>query len=585
MAESALDTSSMPATQAAPGGLPSTLGGGAVAAPAAAVSNFQAILSQPAVQRTLPAVIMLFSLAALFLLYNWLNAPSGRVVYADLSESDRQAAFDSLIASNMDPYIDAQSGQLMVPGDQYHQARMYLASQNLPRSSGVGGFQSLLENGSMTTSRNMEAVNIRAAMEAELAQTIRSIGAIKNARVHIAEPQQSVFLREQEEAKASVVVDLMRGRVLSRAQIQAMVNLVAASIPYLPAENVTVVDSMGKLLTGDQGLDPAQAMTLTAAQTSHEQGVEASYQTRIDQILAPLVGRDNLRAEVDVAMNFTETEATFEQFNPNGSDGKLRSESRDVEEQTTNQREGGTFQATPPVEGQNGQDERSTSSTTRNYELDREIRYVKQQVGSIDRVSVAVVVNEAVIRSKLSIGLAEGETVAQEAIDAELLKLEEVVMGVIGFDPDRGDLVTVIASNFTREDMLEPEDRGFMGYFENPTVIKWVEMGLSILMVLLAMLFVVRPLVKFYTSDKRLLAVAGMPGMGELSVDDVNRIRKGDGDDLEDIKTKLMPKRSPIPEDMFETANTYEDKIAVMKMMVASDPGRVANLIKRMVNV
>ena len=270
-----------------------------------------AVLNNPAVQRALPAIIGVVAIAVCLLFYLWLTAPQYRSVYPGMGESDRQLAKDALIAAGFTPRIDKQSGALEIQEDRYHEARILLASQDIPKTSTLGGIETLLEQGSMTTSRFMEKVSYRAAMESELAKSITEIASIKGARVHLAEPQQSVFVRNQAPAKASVVVVPHPGRVVTPSQIRAIVHLISSSIPYLPAENVAVVDNTGNLLTDSEG---ETAMTLTTAQADHKRSLEMSYQRRIEQILASIVGMGNVRSEVDVALDFTEVETTFEEF-------------------------------------------------------------------------------------------------------------------------------------------------------------------------------------------------------------------------------------------------------------------------------
>ena len=244
-------------------------------------------LNNPDVQRILPYVIGTLALAICILFYLWVSAPTYRSVYPGMSEADRQEAKDVLDGAGFAPRIDTNSGSLQVPDERYHEARILLASQDIPRSATAGGFESLLEQGSMTTSRFMEQVSYRAAMETELAKSVTEISTIRGARVHLAEPQQSVFVRNQTPAKASVVVVPHPGRVVTQSQIKAIVHLVSSSVPYLPSENVSVVDNTGALLTDTAG---ENAMTLTTAQAEHKRSLEMSYNRRIEQILASIVG-------------------------------------------------------------------------------------------------------------------------------------------------------------------------------------------------------------------------------------------------------------------------------------------------------
>ena len=580
MAESALEPSNQalaPATAnrvAAPNAAP---------APAGQANEpiIRSILNQPGVQRTLPAIVMLFSLAALAFIYSYVSAPVGRPLFSELPESERQVAYDALLAGGeYGAYLDTNTGQLMVPEDKYFSAKLFLASQNIPRSVSGAGFESLLENSSMTTSKNMEQGLIRSQLQRELEQTIRQISHVRKVRVHIAEPQQSPFIKNRAPAKASVYIETYSGRKLTDSNIQAIIHLVSSSIPYLPSENVAVIDSKGMLLSGPQGID--DAMSLTTSQTEHELSIEQTYRTRIDELLGAIVGYENINAQVDVMLNFTAVETTYEDFDSDNEGGKTRSESVNQDQQESSSgsdAEVGTFVNTPSATEVSENTTQTSSSTTRNYELDREIRYVKQQVGTIDRVTVSVVVDPR------SLSAADG---AEVDIEARKQEFKELIEGVIGYNEQRGDKVTVVTSSFNRgmENIEEPPKTTFemvQEYTQDPTIKYLTQTLIAVFLVLLTLFTVVRPAIRYYTAGRQ--GGAGTRAAdGELSAADVERIRQGDDGNLEEIKSRLMPKRSSIPEDMLNTANTYEDKIAVMRMMVADDPGRVANLLKRMIN-
>ena len=580
MAESALE----PSNQALAPATPNRVAAPNVAPAPASQANepiIRSILNQPGVQRTLPAIVVLFSLAALAFIYSYVSAPVGRPLFSELPESERQVAYDALLAGGeYGAYLDTNTGQLMVPEDKYFSAKLFLASQNIPRSVSGGGFESLLENSSMTTSKNMEQGLIRSQLQRELEQTIRQISHVRKVRVHIAEPQQSPFIKNRAPAKASVYIETYSGRKLTDSNIQAIIHLVSSSIPYLPSENVAVIDSKGMLLSGPQGID--DAMSLTTSQTEHELSIEQTYRTRIDELLGSIVGYENINAQVDVMLNFTAVETTYEDFDRDNEGGKTRSESVNQDQQESRSggdAEVGTFVNTPAATEVSENATQTSSSTTRNYELDREIRYVKQQVGTIDRVTVSVVVDPR------SLAGADG---AEVDIEARKQEFKELIEGVIGYNEERGDKVTVVTSSFNRgmENIEEPPKTTFemvQEYTQDPTIKYLAQTLIAVFLVLLTLFTVVRPAIKYYTAGRQGGAGARAAD-GELSAADVERIRQGDDGNLEEIKSRLMPKRSSIPEDMLNTANTYEDKIAVMRMMVADDPGRVANLLKRMIN-
>ena len=594
MAEATLDPNQQLAPAAPSGGLPATAPGARPSTSLAETAGDQlpaegvgvtgplAVLDNPAVRRALPAIFGVIALMVCILFYLWVSAPGYRSVYPGMSEADKQQARDALTAGGYMSRVDINTGALEVRGDQYHEARILLASQDIPRSSSLGGIETLLEQGSMTTSRFMEQVSYRAAMESELAKTISEISSIKAARVHLAEPQQSVFVRNQAPAKASVVVVPYPGRVVTPSQIRAIVHLVSASVPYLPNENVAVVDNTGNLLTDSEG---ETAMTLTTAQSEHKRSMEMSYQRRIEQILASIVGMGNVKSEVDVALDFTEVEATFEEFDKGGVGPRTRSESLDFEKDASLAAEGlpGSFSNAPPegaeltATGEVGDnpvdtaDGISSSSSTRNYELDREIRYVKQQVGRIDRISVAVVINQDAFAA------VEGEE--QGGItEEELARFTDVVKGVVGFSEARGDTVTVVPSSFAVPVDLTPQ----IAWWQDEQIVDLVKYGASLLLILLVLLMVVRPIIKANTEEED-LDVPMATADGELSDEDLEMIKLGEGENIEEIKARLKPKKSSIPLDMLDTANTYDDKVTVLRMLVAEDAARVAQLLKRMI--
>ena len=540
---------------------------------------------QPAVRQALPAIILVTVIAICFLFYLYMTAPTYRALNPGMTEADRQAARTALEGTAISFRIDTRTGELTVPDNEYHEARMFLAGQNIPRSSNLGSLDSLLEQGSMTTSRFMEQVSYRAAMEKELGKSVSEIGTIKAARVHLAEPQQSVFVRNQTPAKASVVVVPHPGSIVTRNQIQAIIHLVSSSIPYLPAENVTVVDNTGSLLTSSDG---EAAMTLTSAQTEHKRSVERGYQSRIEQILGPIVGLGNVRSEVDVTVNFTEVETTSEAYDRGGSGPKTRSESLDFERDGSMEAGGlpGSFSNTPPDDpsfvadpglgttnaGQSVSN--SASSAIRNYELDREIRYTKQQVGQIERLSVAVVINEAALGVVEE--LKEGEEGLTEVSPEDLERLTQVVKGAVGFNEARGDIVTVMPTSFASP--VETVDD--IDWYRDPDILDLIKYGAGIVMILGVLLFVVRPLLMPAQEDEEIEIPRELQD-GELSDKDLVDLQAGES--LEEIKAKLVPKKSSIPLEMLDQSQSYDDKVAVLRMIVADEPARVAGLFRKMI--
>jgi len=540
---------------------------------------------QPAVRQAAPAVIGLVVILFCIFFYMWISAPGYRSVYPGMMESDRQAAYDLLKNTGFDVFIDTSTGELQVTTDRYHEARMIMAAQNIPKAAALGSLGSLVEQGSLTTSRFMEQVSYRAAMESELAKSIEQISSISSARVHIAESQQSVFVRNKTPSKASVVVRPYSGRSVSRSQIQAIVHLVSSSIPYLERENVTVVDDLGQLLTDSES---DIALALTAAQSEHKKNIESNYQNRIQQLMSAIVGLGNVRTEVDVSLNFTEVESTFEEFDRGGVGPRTRSESLQIERENQRSAEGvpGSFSNQPPddptfartnqAQSPTGADSSdvASSSTTRNYELDREIRYVKQQVGAVERISVAVVINEHAFENK-------DEEIDQDRLDREITRMREVVRGAIGFNEARGDVVTVVSSAFAKP--VEEID-GQPWYMEPDKLDGYIRL-LAVFGALLFIYFTMgRPFLKEMKAKNEM--EVPMEQMDDSGLTDEERalVSMGDAETIQEVTARLKPKAVGIPAEYLDTSQPYDQKVALMRFLVKDDVGRVSNLLKRWID-
>ena len=554
------------------------------------------VVNQPSVRRVLPLIVMLVVIVIFALVYAWMQVTPYRPVMPGLQEADQQAAFESLRTADFKPKIDPATGQLTVPSDRFHEARIFLASQGLPKA-GATGLDGLKDQSSMTTSQFMEQVKVNAAMEQELARSIMQIGSVQGARVHLATPKQSVFVRDRTPPKASVVLAPYPGRAVSASQVQAIVHLVSSSVPYLTPDHVTVVDNVGKLMTESA---PEQKLGMTSAQEQHKQQLEEVLRNRIMQILTPMVGEANVRSQVNLSLDFTQTESTTEDFDNREKGPRTRSEVLAEDRAAVRPAEGipGSLANTPPatptttnntqVDPSKGQSESNStlsSRSTRNFELDRTVRYVRNASGGIKKVSVAVIVNERPAPPP-----AEGTAADPNAPKSlpytpqELEQMQQVVRGVVGFDEARGDIVSVVPARFEAPAPLET----IPWYLENK-----VQTGLTSALIAISfivfMLIVVRPIMRNITMAKAQAeeaekAKAAMAD-GELSAEDMRMIQIGEGESLEEIKAKLKPKKSSISIDMLDTANTYDDKVALIRMLVAEDSGRVANVLKGMIKV
>ena len=553
------------------------------------------IVSQPLVKKSLPAIAVVFLFAVFLIAALWLNGGEYRALYPEMSEVDRSEAMAILQASAIPVRVDSANGTLTVPVERYYDGRMALAAAGLPRDVNTGTLDFFNEQTSMTTSQFMEEARYTAAIENELAKSVTRISTVQSARVHIASPRQSNFIRNRATTKASVIVTPFAGRSVSQPQVEAIINLVASSVPFLATTDVSVVDDRGNLLTSNSG-----SLMQANEELSYQQLVEEIYKDRIDALLAPLLGEGSITTKVDISMDFTRAESTFEEFDRNGTGPLPRSESTQMDMASNTVAEGipgGTTNVAPenailqpadqaPVAGAAGANAEQvrSSQSTRNYELDRTIRTVRNQVGVMNKISVAIAIDEAVLQQSAGLDAAAPEDAAatEAVLQQEIDKLTGLVRAAIGFDADRGDVITIVASRFY------PENFASEGapWYEQPSVIALIKYGIIALLTALFMLIVVRPVVKLYMPEKTVLAGAGLDetlNEGDLSASDLAMLSSGDAAGIDEIKAKLRPKKSSISADMLDTANTYDDKVALIRLLVAEDSARVANVLKKLI--
>ena len=402
----------------------------------------------------------------------WAKSPDYRTLYSNLSDQDGGAIVTQLTQMNI-PYRFADgSGAIEVPADKVHELRLRLAQQGLPKG-GAAGFE-LLDQEKFGISQFSEQVNYQRALEGELARTIESLGPVKSARVHLAMPKPTLFVREQKAPSASVTLTLQPGRALDEGQIQAIAHMVSSSVAGLPPGNVTVVDQTGRLLTRSDNA----GRDLNDAQLKYSSEVEARYQQRIEAILNPILGQGNVHAQVTAQINFDTSEQTDEKYQPNAnpSNTAIRSRQTSTSDQSGSPYPGGVPGAlsnqpapanTAPVttpnnnaangQNANGQNNAAnnagqTTSTaaassaptnsrrddTVNYELDRSIRHTKVNVGDVQRLSVAVVVNFRADDKGKAVALNE----------QQLKQIEDLTREAMGYSQTRGDSVNVVNSQF-----------------------------------------------------------------------------------------------------------------------------------------
>ena len=587
------------------------------------------IMSQPAVKRAMPAIIGLLSLLVVLIFWSVMTSTPFRSVSDGMESADVQLAFEALKSANYDVRINKSTGRLEVPENDFQAARIFLASQGIPRAAAEGGMGSLAEGSSMTTSQFMEQVKYNNAIEIELARTIAEISTIETARVHLAAPKQSVFVRDRQPAKASVIVKPFRGRVVDPAQVLSIVHLVSASVPYLAHQDVTVVDHYGNLLTGSNA-EKDGTPALNNARFEAER--EAELAERIRELLIPALGGGNVRTVVNLEMDFTQRETTREQYLDLEPDRpEIRSEVITSDTQTgiaASGVPGGTTNIPPDQpevipEGEVAENPTNTETattereqTTRNYELDKEILFVKEQAGRVTAMTAGVIINEEALRdlakrryyasldeqSSVTPDLLEEDAEAvgegEDAIDAaaaslapipsaelqrfmeeEIERFRSLVITALPYDAARGDSLTMTSAPF----FTDPPQDYQLPWHKDPAIIEWGRHGMTSIGLIAFFLLVIAPVLRVYMpkieENDALLAEQLIDG--ELSVADRKALEEGES--LDEIKAKLKPKKSAISADMLDTANSYDDKVAVVRLLVAEDAGRVANVLKKMI--
>jgi len=505
----------------------------------------------------------------------WSQAPNYAPLYGNLAEKDASQVMDALQQSGIKYRVDEATGMLLVPSAKLKELRMQLAGQGLPNSVGMG-FELLQQDTGFGTSQMVEKARYQQAMQGELARTISTIGAVQSARVHLAVPKQSVFVRKRQPPSASVALRLHGGRTLEDAQVEAIVHLVASSIPELEPGRVTVVDHKGRLLSGDED---SREMKLSATQFEHTRRIEEHYRGRIEDLLAPIVGREKVRAQVTADIDFTVTEQTQERYNPDQP--ALRSEQVN-EEQTRGTGAGGVPGALanqPPAAGNapqqadggagagaDGDALNSSRQATRNYELDRVISHTRMSPITVRRLSVAVVVDDIA-----TVG-AEGSVSARERTPEEIERLTDLVREAVGFDARRGDSVRVMNSSF-----LAPEpiaDLPEVPLWEQSWLLDIVKQVGGLVLVVLLIFVVLRPTMKRLTASHAELAgeTGGAAAGGAARVEGPLG-PAADGDESLLLGSNGEPVQLP-------GGGRYENIMDAARNLVDEDPKRVAQLIK-----
>ncbi|MGK0250255.1 MAG: flagellar M-ring protein FliF [Oleispira sp.] len=509
-------------------------------------------------------------IALIIAIFMWSKDPNFKPLINRMQDFNAQQIIEVLQRENIDFQIDPTSQVLLVPANELHDARLKLAAASLIDDKTVG-LELLDSESNLGTSHFIETARYRRGLEGELARTIASIQTVRNARVHLAIPKQSVFVRDHRQPRASVFLELYAGSALHKDQVEAIVNLVSSSISEMDKGSVSVVDQKGNLLSkiknDGQGL-------LATKQLQYTERVEDSINSRVNSILKPVLGVENYKAEVSADIDFTVVEQSEETFNPDLI--AVRSEQL-INEQTVSSADGaggipGALSNQPPgaatapekidpVTGQPITPMDKRSETTRNYEVDRTLSYKQQQVGRINRLTVAVVIND-----KQSLNAETGEVEFVPWAEADLQRLEILVKDAVGFSAARGDSINVINSPFMGKADVE---LGSPDFWSQPwfwEILKQVLAGLFLLVLIFG---VVRPTIHSIASKGR--NHDGM-GLDELSDGedqfDEDRVTLSGADDF------LLPGAS----------DGFERQIDALKGLIAEDPARVAQVVLQWIN-
>ncbi|NVK72498.1 flagellar basal body M-ring protein FliF [Marinomonas sp. CT5] len=506
----------------------------------------------------------------------WSNGPEYKPVLSSITDYNADQIVEILSVNNIPFKLDQNTGALLVESDFYHQARLKLAGSGIV-SDNIVGMEIMDQEQGLGTSQFVETTRYRRGLEGELSRTISSLQSIKTARVHLAIPKESVFVRDTRKPSASVFLELYPGRRLDKSQVEAIVNLVASSISQLSDKDVTVVDQRGTLLTDK---DSDSELSVAGKQFDYARKVEDVLLQRVNNILGPVIGQGRFKAEVSADVDFTAVEKTNEQYNPDLL--ALRSEQTLKEKRSGGANSGGIPGAltnqppgavtVPEAVDQNGAPigsntaaatGQSREETTRNFELDRSISYTKRQQGTVRRLSVAVVVDDLV-----SVDPDTSAVVRTPWNDDELGRLTLLVRDAVGYDPSRGDSVSVINSPFALPEPDEPAVE--VPFYKQEWFLSLIQPTLVGLFVLILLLVVVRPILKTL-SDQNKIAV---------TEDTEAAIFSDETDEISDDQVSLVS-----AEDILVPGSPekIDRQLNAIRGLIAEEPERVAQVVKQWV--
>ncbi|MFZ6780055.1 flagellar basal-body MS-ring/collar protein FliF [Undibacterium sp. Ji83W] len=554
----------------------------AIAPPGPALPGIFGLPQTPVTRNILLAVGAAITLAIMVGVWLWSQTPDYKVLFSNFNDRDGGAIVASLQQLNI-PYKYSEGGNaILVPANQVHDARLKLASQGLPKGGNVG-FE-LMENQKLGISQFLEQVNFQRALEGELARSIQAVSAVQTARVHLAIPKSQVFIRDQQKPTASVLLNLYPSRVLDQQQVSAIVHLVASSVPELSAKNVTIVDQNGNLLS-----DTSKQMannSLDPSQLKYVQEYQQNIIKRIESIISPIVGANNVRAEATADIDFSRTEQAAETYKPNSPPEASAIRSQQTSESynkgvnpsgipgaLSNQP---PVPATAPIVASGAANTQTAASnaglmqkdSTMNFEVDKTIRYTQQPMGGVKRLSVAVVINYKTETDK------NGKTTTRPLTDIEKTQITDLTREAMGFNKDRGDTLNVVNSPFASP---EKEPIVDLPLWKQPDVLQMAKeiakyIGVALVLAYLFFGFLKPMLLKMMGKDKETLEAIEAEKLAQEEAEK----------EEEEAAIVNLSKEAELQNTRH--GSTYEMNLEMAKQLAKDDPRIVANVVKAWVS-
>lgn len=519
------------------------------------------------------------SVAIGFAVVLWTQGDDYKPLYGSLERLDSSEVGEVLDTFEIPYKVDPKTGTLLVTADKIHLARIKLAERGIPGNQSAG-FELLDQEQPLGTSQFMESARYKRSLEGELSRTIASINSVRGARVHLAIPKASVFVRDGREPSASVFLDLFPGRGIEATQVKGIANLVASSIPELKLENVTVIDQKGNLLS--VGVED-EKLVIAAQHLEYTKKIENDIILRVRRLLTPIIGEGNFKTEVAADLDFTEIEQAEESFNPDLP--AIRSE-QTVEElkkgaggpigipgALTNQPPNGG-DAPEVANAQNGEGaaempSNSRKQAVRNYELDRTVSYTKHEKGRMRRLSVAVVIDD-----RVTMNAETGETERTRWTEEELQRVAILVRDAVGFSAERGDSVNILNESFV-------EGVGMVDFSLPWYQTNWfkalAKQLAGVLIIGVLIIGLLRPVLKS-------LAAAGLKARAEDEAKELATLQAAGVDSFDSLSDETVTLTGGDAVALPSPEESYEQQLNAVKGLVAEDPGRVAQVIKRWIN-